>query len=100
MIDEKTGAKILAGLLVISIITGIVLLSLLPPAANKGKMEKTGEFINNSAYPADSIAVLNIFTPITYSDGNDYFGMSRGGAIYWVDLLKSAETIRTSRRLF
>jgi protease-4 len=95
MNDEKTGGKILITLLALSIVVGVVLL-VLPPAAsgkNEGplKMEKTGALVNSAVYPAGTIAVLNIFSPISYSGGDDYFGLSRSGAIYWIELLKSAE---------
>lgn len=95
MNDEKTSGKILIALLSVSIVVGIVLLAVFPSGTGKKsgqlKMEKTGDFINSAAYPAGTIAVLNIFSPISYSGGEDYFGLSRNGAIYWVELLKTVE---------
>jgi protease-4 len=95
MTDEKISGKIITALLVISIAVGVILLVYLPPrAVNKNtalKIGRTGELISSSVYPADTIAVLNIFTHISYSDTGDYFGFAKNGAIYWVDLLKSIE---------
>ncbi len=94
MPDEKTSGKVLMALLVLSIITGIVLLTAGPLATRKKagplKIDKN-ELVGSSIYPADTIAVLNIFSPISYNDAQDYFGLMRNGAIYWIDLLKSVE---------
>ncbi len=39
----------------------------------------------------DSIAVLNIFSTISYAEESPYFGVIRSGAIYWLEKLKSIE---------
>ncbi|MCX7821026.1 MAG: signal peptide peptidase SppA [Brevinematales bacterium] len=39
----------------------------------------------------DSIAVLNIFSTISYAEESPYFGIVRSGAIYWLEKLKSIE---------
>ncbi len=42
-------------------------------------------------FPPDSIAVLNIFSTISYIEESSYFGLARTGALYWIDKLKSIE---------
>ncbi len=39
----------------------------------------------------DSIAVLNIFSTISYAEESSYFGIVKSGTIYWLEKLKSIE---------
>ncbi len=96
MTGTKTSGRILMGLLLISIVIGVLILVIGPSDKDRkegvlfNKDKKRG-LIGASLYQADTIAVLNIFSPISYGDESDYFGIRRSGAIYWVDLLKSIE---------
>jgi protease-4 len=95
MHDEKTSGKILMALFILSILTGIVILAGgtigIPKKELSIRIEKNRELVSTGIYPADTIAVLNIFSPISYNESQDYFGLVRSGAVYWIDLLKSVE---------
>ena len=96
MSESKITIRVLAALFLLTFIASVYLIIKTPKASNKEESVLTDEIsgiLNSStaAYPNNTIAVLNIMSPISYSEEGDYFGIRKGGAIYWIDLLKSVE---------
>ncbi len=97
MIETKSLGRIMIIILIVCAILScymIVVMSINAKNKDKSSLADLKNFWVNkaAAYPKDTIAVLNIFTPIIYNDDTDYFGIRRSGAIYWVNMLKSVES--------
>jgi protease-4 len=92
------GEKFLGGailiLFVISIILSVIILKDLKKekkAEAKTKFESIFKPAKIPFYPDNTIAVLNIFSTISYVDDSSYFGLIKSGAVYWLEKLKSIE---------
>lgn len=96
--DAKISGRIIIIVFLLTICLGICLI-FIPSAKPKAKEQQpfAGTDIKSllaggsQLYPKDTIAVLNIFSPISYDSQDEYFGLRRSGAIYWIDLLDSIE---------
>lgn len=92
---EKTAGIIIFVLFLVSIIMSFVVLyypvpskqtEVTPPVKERVSLFRGARF-----YPRDTIAVLNIFSIIRFSEDSDIFGIRTSGATYWLELLKSIE---------
>lgn len=95
MNDPKWFGRIFISLFLISIVVGIVLIILTAAGVSRNSTviaDKPSIFAAKQVlYPGDTIAVLNLFSPIYYSSDDGYFDLERSGSIYWVSVLRSIE---------
>lgn len=95
MNDQKWFGRIFISLIALSIAVGLALTVLTAAGIGKGSpvlSDKPSLFTAKQAlYPGDTIAVLNLFSPIYYSSDDGYLGLERNGSIYWVSVLRSIE---------
>jgi len=92
---EKTAGIVIFILFVFSIIMSFVVIYYpVPSKQEESKVsikERRRIFRGATFYPANTIAVLNIFSVIRFNEEGDIFGIRTAGATYWLDLLKSIE---------
>lgn len=96
MNDPKWYGKVFLGIFALTAAVGIVLIVLTSVSINRGiqsAQEKNGFIIPRQVqYPKNTIAVLNIFSAISYTSEDGFLGRSaEGGTITWIDLLQSVE---------
>ncbi|MGC8765140.1 MAG: signal peptide peptidase SppA [Brevinematia bacterium] len=77
----------------ISVVLSLLILKEIKSESGKKKLQSLETLIKPAkiVFPPDSIAVLNIFSTISYVEESSYFGLTRSGAIYWLEKLKSIE---------
>lgn len=91
MINYQTTGKWLFGLFAASLIAAVVIIVF----QSKGTLtsQQSGGESSIGSGPimkADTIAVLNIMSEISYADQRSSF-INREGALYWIEMLKAAE---------
>lgn len=76
----------------LSLVVGVILLKEIK-RESKSPILKLQSLMKPSkvVYPENTIAVLNIFSTISYVEETTYLGIPRGGVVYWLETLKSIE---------
>ena len=95
MNDPKWFGRVFLSLFLLSAVVGIVLVVLTAAGVSRNTPalpEKPSLFAAKQIMvPGDTIAVLNIFSQISYASEDSYFDLERSGSIYWVSALRSIE---------
>lgn len=94
MLDTKLSGVVLLALFSAALVVSIYLILIAPNPSKKDEGAadfKTLIKSGSMSYPNNTIAVLNIMSPISYAEDASYFSLRREGALYWIDMLKSIE---------
>lgn len=91
--DRKKQGLILFALFSVCALVGMILIvfSLVPRKESEKPAAMSLSLPRAALTPRDTIAVLNVLTPIAYSVEEDYFGLQKSGVLNWVSMLRSVE---------